>query len=316
MAITENVTGNNAIAITGSAKNGANTVGVRGIGDAVGVRGEGKTWHGVAGLSESTTGGNGVFGANPSGTGVRGESEARFNAGVYGLHKGDSGWGVLGEAANGAGTVGKSKTWHGVYGETESITGGAGVCGEHRGKGAGVSGDSKDGIGVLAHSEHFEAVHAETNARTVAAIAAYANNPEGTGAAIYAHSRSRGPAGYFKGDVEVTGSLRVNGRKVLVGQQSGLVSAYSPDDEDIIGSSITIQVANRHITAEVAIFFVVNEDEDEHLVNVGISQIVSDSGVETKLGPFVERTGVTSITFFATAWASFVHGRWIINFWS
>jgi hypothetical protein len=105
MAINETVNGPNSIAITGTATGGS-THGVLGRGD-VGVRGDGKTWHGVAGISESTTGGFGVYGVN---------------------------------IAGGTGVVGESKGWMGVYGRTESTTGGAGVMGEAVGPGAGIYG--------------------------------------------------------------------------------------------------------------------------------------------------------------------------------
>ena len=37
-------------------------------------------------------------------------------------------------------------------------------------------------------------------------------NPGGTGAGIYGQSLGGGPAGYFKGNVEITGSLTVQGK--------------------------------------------------------------------------------------------------------
>lgn len=172
MAINETATGANSIAVTGTAT-GESTIGILGKGDAVGVQGDGKNWHGVAGLSESTIGGNGVFGANKNGTGVRGESETKFNAGVLGLHKGEAGWGVRGEADNGAGTVGVSKNWHGVYGETNSTTGGVGVHGKHLSNGAGVSGESQTGVGIFAKGGRL--------------------------------------AGLFEGNVEITGNLTIQG---------------------------------------------------------------------------------------------------------
>ena len=49
---------------------GTGGIGVRGDSDAVGVWGEGKTWHGVAGVSHSTTGGAGVFGSSDVGSGI------------------------------------------------------------------------------------------------------------------------------------------------------------------------------------------------------------------------------------------------------
>jgi hypothetical protein len=323
MAIIETVTGNHAVAITGSATAGTDTVGVHGVGDSVGVRGDGNQWHGVAGISESTIGGNGVYGANRNGTGVVGESQARFNAGVYGVHKGEQGWGVRGQADNGTGVVGTSNVWHGVYGETQSSTGGAGVWGEHKGTGAGVAGASRSGVGVWARSEDFEGVHAESNASTVAAIAAYTVNPFGTGAAIYGESRSRGPAGFFKGNVYITGSLFVNGRAVrlLTEQWAGDLNAYNGyDDDRPVENAVTIQVASRHITAHLGIGHL---DVDERFDDVFdaavyVKQIVSDSGVENSFAPIsiVERTGVTSITFAISARHCFVDGYWAIDFWA
>jgi len=323
MAIIENVTGNHSVAITGRATAGTDTLGVHGVGDAVGVRGDGKQWHGVAGISESAVGGNGVFGANKNGTGVAGESEAEANAGVYGLHKGEAGWGVVGRADKGTGVVGRSMTWHGVYGETQSTFGGAGVWGEHKGNGAGVVGASSTGVGVWGRSDEFEAVHAETNASTVAAVAAYTLNPSGTGAAIYGESRSRGPAGFFKGNVYITGSLIVNGRPVrlLTEQWAGDMHAFNEHDADrSIEQAVTIQIASRHITAHVGMAHLdVDERFDDSFdAAVYIKQIVSDSGVENWFNPLapVERYGVTSITFAISALHCFVDGHWAIDFWA
>lgn len=97
MPINETVTGDDSIAITGKAE-GDRTVGVLGKGDSVGIKGVGQTWHGVVGLSNSTSGGFGVYGTNTAG---------------------------------GTGVVGESKTWIGVYGKSDSTTGGAGVMGEN-----------------------------------------------------------------------------------------------------------------------------------------------------------------------------------------
>src|ERR671939_417297 len=91
------VTGANKTAVSGTSVGGVGTVGVHGKGQAIGVIGEGQTWHGVAGFSASTTGGFGVYGVNTAG---------------------------------GTGVVGESKTWMGVYGRSESTTGGAGVMAE------------------------------------------------------------------------------------------------------------------------------------------------------------------------------------------
>jgi|SRR5215469_13345570 len=209
MAINETVTGNDSVAVTGTAS-GERTVGVKGVGDSVGVHGEGKTWHGVEGISDSTIGGFGVYGVNTTGgTGVVGESKGWM--GVYGKSESTSGGaGVMGEGDPAPGVIGKSTKWIGVYGETAGIENGpAGVWGEHKGAGVGVKAVSKDGAGLAAYSTSNEAIHAETQSPGTAAIAAYNLNPAGTGAAIYAESRSRGPAAFFKGDVLITGDIKL-----------------------------------------------------------------------------------------------------------
>jgi len=116
MAINETVTGDDAVAITGTASAGEKTIGVQGVGDSTGVRGEGKNWNGVEGISTSTIGGFGVFGANTAG---------------------------------GTGVAGESTGWMGVYGKSESTTGGAGVMGE--GVGTGVLGRSINPDGTTNH---------------------------------------------------------------------------------------------------------------------------------------------------------------------
>jgi hypothetical protein len=191
--------------------------GVMGISDAVGVWGESNTWHGVAGLTKSTTGGHGVYGKNTSGgTGVVGESDGWM--GVYGLSRSTAGGaGVMGEGDPGPGVIGKSSKWVGVYGETAGIENGpAGVWGEHKGAGIGVKAVSKDGAGLAAYSGSNEAIHAETNSAGTAAIAAFNLNPAGTGAAIFARKEgSAGHAGFFDGRVWISGELGVGGDIVL-----------------------------------------------------------------------------------------------------
>lgn len=212
MAKVEIETTDSGIAITGQSI-GSKGIGVKGEGAAVGVRGDGKSWHGVVGLSESTTGGYGVYGKNTAGgTGVAGESDTWI--GVYGKSNSSTGGaGVRGEGGSGPGVIGKSEKWVGVYGETEGTENEpAGVWGEHKGKGVGVKAKSKDGVGLVANSEANVAVHAETKSPANAAIAAYNLNPAGLGAAIYAKKMGNvGHAGFFEGDVFVTGRLSVQG---------------------------------------------------------------------------------------------------------
>jgi hypothetical protein len=123
-----------------------------------------------------------------------------------------------------------SDAWEGSHGpggspavvEGVSVVGarddraGIGVFGEHRRAGIGVKAVSDGGFGLAAYSAGLEAVHAETQSRTHAAIAAFHLNPRGTGAALYANKAgTRGHAGFFVGNVWVTGELGVGGDIVL-----------------------------------------------------------------------------------------------------
>ena len=148
-------------AVRGESTNDTNAAGpgVHGVSWAAGVLGESRTWHGVAGLSQSTTGGFGVYGKNTAGgAGVVGESDRWM--GVYGKSASTTGGaGVMGEGDPAPGVIGNSTKWIGVYGETAGIENGpAGVWGEHKGPGIGVKGVSKDGVGVVALSGTNEAI--------------------------------------------------------------------------------------------------------------------------------------------------------------
>lgn len=223
MAIHETSNGPDSIAVQATAT-GPGSIGLFSKGDAVGIRGDGKSWHGVVGFSE---GGFGVYGEGlAGGSGVVGKSTG-WHAVAGFSDSTNGGFGVYGEAV-GTGVAGVSKTWVGVYGETAGVVNGpAGVWGEHKGAGIGVKAVSKDGIGIAAYSTGHEAVHAETRSPGTAAIAAFNLNPDGTGAAIYARKEgTRGHAGFFDGNVFITGEL-------AVGKDIVLPNADCAEDFDI-----------------------------------------------------------------------------------
>jgi hypothetical protein len=163
-------------------------------------------------------GGIAVHGYAAHGHGVEGGSEG--SKGVVGTSRDFQG--VYGHSDNNAGVVGESSTWVGVYGKSMGDTGIA-VMGEARadpvagvsGNGTGINGVSTHGLGVNAASETGEAIHAETQSLTVAAVAAFSTNEAGTGAALYARKAgTNGHAGFFEGDVAVTGDLILTGADV------------------------------------------------------------------------------------------------------
>jgi hypothetical protein len=120
-------------------------------------------------LVEKSDDGIGVMGISNSGTGVEGIST--------------SGTGVEGDSTSGAGVWGESQQGEGVHGISHSIA--AGV--------RGVNDNAKGGAGVLGESHHFDGVFGESHSSQHAGV---------TG-----RNKSGGMAGFFDGDVVVTGTL-------------------------------------------------------------------------------------------------------------
>jgi hypothetical protein len=115
--------------------------------------------------------------------------------------------------ALGAGVFGAAENGEGVHGVTNSVdvAAVAGISLNPAGRGStGVFGRSSGaGAAVFGVAANGEGVHGETNSTTFAAMAGIALNPDGTGAGIFGESRGKGPAGFFKGDVLVTGDIRL-----------------------------------------------------------------------------------------------------------
>ncbi|MGV0025409.1 hypothetical protein [Phormidesmis priestleyi] len=170
-----------------------------------GVRGVSHSAHGgVVGINDWTgdgspgSGGNGGWFQSLQGEGVRGWSQNPNHGGVVGVNTG-GGIAVYGGASqNGRGVVGVADVATAVEGNSNS--------------GAGVWGSSKTGEGV----------HAETQSTLGAAMAAFQMNPDSPTAAFYAEHRGNGVAGSFKGDVLVTGDIK-------------LINADCAEDFDIAG---------------------------------------------------------------------------------
>jgi hypothetical protein len=204
-----------------------------------GLIGESSDYNGVRGLSHSNragTDGGGVVGVNDNNgpgvagwgksVGVWGESQSWI--GVFGKTLSTTtGAGVMGEAPSGSGVMGISKTWVGVYGETQGFNSGAGVWGEHKGVGSGVFGKANDnnGIGVLGESpgdavrgisKNGVGVHGETQSPSEGAGVWGEHRGSGNGVlatsaqGVGIYAKGQRLAGFFEGDVEVTGDIRLN----------------------------------------------------------------------------------------------------------
>lgn len=189
-----------------------NVPAVKGDGVNLGVVGTAQDGWAILGESEKQVG---VVGRCEDGWGVSGESKTQV--GVRGVCH--PGWGVAGESKaglgvrgvceSGAGVLGDSKTADGVFGKSET---GRGVVGVAK-SAVGTEGNSTSGAGVYGRSETGEGVYGQSNSPTKAAIAAINLNSAGTGAAVYAKKAGNvGHAGFFEGNVDITGNLNVQGR--------------------------------------------------------------------------------------------------------
>ncbi len=156
-------------------------------------------------------GGNGVRGFSTGGTGVAGTST--------------KGAGVTGISANGAGVTGTSTNGAGVVG-TSSSGSSAGVSGTN------TSNNPNDGPGVYGFSSGFDGVHGESQSNQHAGVSGI-NTGKGPG--VWA---SGSPAGYFNGDVQVTGDV------ILVNSSGDVAEDFDVEDGAAHEAPGTVLVIN------------------------------------------------------------------------
>ena len=192
----------------------------------IGLHGTSNTSTGTGGVSQS---GIGVHGVSKVAPGVRGDSEN--DAGVFGFGKSTPG--VRGDSQTGPGVFGKSEKSSGVHGTSSTSTGTGGVSESGIGvhgiskAGPGVRGDAENGTGVFGHSD-------------------------GSGG-IGVHGKGRRLAGFFEGNVEVTGDVQLTnadcaedfditelhlaepGTVMVLGDQGSLYQSNQPYDKRVAG---------------------------------------------------------------------------------
>ncbi len=178
---------------------------------------------GVNSLDARSGGGPGIYGESQAWNAVRGVTYAPGHAAVVGVsevhnllgqRQSDPGPGVLGQS-DGTGVWGASKTWVGVFGETHSTVGGPAVMGQHHQGGSAVYGVSPSGVGI--------------------------------------HGKGGRLAGFFEGDVEVTGDIRLTnadcaedfnigvdlavepGTVMSLGEEGALFPCQHPYDKRVAG---------------------------------------------------------------------------------
>lgn len=189
----------------------SNSFGVFGIcNNAIGVRGVSLSNGGAGMFGENTNGGVGVIGRSDNGTGVIADSDT--GVGLDG--RSNSGSGVIGSADHGSGVVGRSNSGSGVIGE--SALGGIGVVGNSK-TGLGLIGYTDTGTAVqgLASSNGFGVVGVSINGDALVGISqkSLGLSAQSSGFhALFAKAlNQRFLAGFFVGDVQVTGRLSKGG---------------------------------------------------------------------------------------------------------
>jgi hypothetical protein len=221
---------NTGVGVNGTCSGGNS--GVAGVSDTGhGVHGESRTNHAVHGESLA---GRGVVGISQTFVGVTGQSTS--NDGVFGTSQ--SGIGVHGTCAAGnSGVSGVSDTGHGVHGESRT---------NHA-----VHGESAAGRGVVGISQTFVGVTGESTSND----GVFGTSQSGIGV----HGKGGHLAGFFEGDVEVTGDLR-------------LLNADCAEDFDVSGT----------VSVQPGTVMVLNDEgalsESEQAYDTRVAGVISGAG--------------------------------------
>ena len=298
----------NGSGVYGSSKSGSGVVGLSST--SSGVVGLSSTSSGGSFLSASgngaagvsSGGGYGVYGSSNSGTGIRGISTSSYGGhfsstngnGVLGT-SGGSGYGLSGVSASGSGVSGSS-------------TSGDGVDGTSSGSGVGVSGSSTSGSGVFGTSGsgpsgYFtgggtDGVLGVTTARGgngiegecdngVTAYGVYGHSSSGYGVVGVTNSASgsigvlgTAPsgsyAGYFSGDVSVTGTLSAGVKNFKIDhpldpEHKYLTHASIESDEmtNLYSGNVTTDASGNATVAMPSWFQALNTDFRYQLTCIG-----------------------------------------------
>ncbi|MFQ5638289.1 MAG: hypothetical protein ACE5IR_09895 [bacterium] len=219
---------------------GANAEGVVGVGgsNGVGVSGMSSNQPGVVG---SSTNNDGVRGISTNFSGVRGNSTN--GNGVEGQTNASSGSGVYGNSTNGHGVTGQSSTQNGVQGSTSGGGTAYGVKGTSSGS---------NSTGVLGEANNGSAAYG-----------------------IWGKSTS-GWAGYFSGNVNVTGTLSKGGGSFKIDHPLDPANKYlyhsfveSPDMMNIYNGNVTLDANGEAVVTMPEWFDALNKDSRYQLTAIG-----------------------------------------------
>jgi hypothetical protein len=217
-------------------------------GSGTAVIGTSTSGRGVIGISRDT---HGVTGTSTNQVGVRGTSTN--GRGVWGTSI--SSEGVIGESTNGPGVIGTSISGRGVIGTSRDTHGVTGTSTNQ----VGVRGTSTNGRGVWGTSLSFEGVIGQST--------------DGHGVV---GSSINGLAGFFDGNVEVTGNLTKGAGAFKIDHPLDPENKYlshsfveSPDMKNIYDGTIMLNAQGQATVHLPAYFSALNKDFRYQLTAVG-----------------------------------------------
>lgn len=250
--------------------NTINGPGIKGVSAANGVWGEGRT---------------GVWGKGPE-FGVRGIAGSGAGGSVVGS-------GVAGESSYGPGVYGRSATNPGIQGESDS---GDGVLGRSSGRGVhgwspnadGVFGESTGGYGVHGRSTTSDGLFGEGSAANKSGVYAVNNN-------------AAGYAGFFRGNVGVTGTLSKGGGSFRIDHPLSPETRYllhsfveSPDMMNIYNGNVMTDASGLAVVQLPEWFEALNRDFRYQLTVIGrFARAIIQQEIEN--GRFTIRTDAGNV---------------------
>ncbi len=212
-----------------------------------------------AGIEGDSDNGWGVYGHSTNGRGVVARSVNDYGLRAHSTNlsgiRASSDNGVALEAASKTktGIFGSSETGIGVEGKSDTSVGVQGESDQH----TGVSGRSNSFVGVLGESTQFEGVRGISHHPGHGAVV---GTHASGGIAVYGKSENNGVgifgeggrlAGYFKGDVEVTGDIRfVNASDIA--EDFEIAEAVEPGTVMVLGDEGVLQQSCKAYDKRVA----------------------------------------------------------------
>jgi hypothetical protein len=283
-------TGVGAVGVYGTSSSGDGVYGYSEAAGRFGVQGvsTGTDGAGVSGTANTGLNAAGVRGHSSTGLGVVGSSLGNNQMGVRGIANGTDGYGVYGSANNGpnaVGVYGVSNSGRGVHGSSFANNG-SGVYGASNtgANASGVYGVSSSGYGVNGVSTAADGIGVYGRANAAEGISVFGLTTNGIGVAgtstsgdgVFGFS-SGSRAGYFVGNVEVTGGCCASGAGTyridhpLDPENRYLYHAAveSPDMKNIYDGVAVLDASGEAVVTLPAWFEVLNRDFRYQLTAIG-----------------------------------------------